>query len=65
MPKMRSHSGAKKRFRVSKSGKVKRAHMNKNHILTKKASKRKMHLRQGAIMASDKQARTIKVMIQK
>ena len=47
MPKMKSHSGAKKRFRVSKSGKVKRNYQNKNHILTKKDSKRKMRLRQG------------------
>lgn len=65
MPKMKSHSGAKKRFRVTGSGKVKRAQQNKNHILNKKASKRKMRLRQGAYMASDKQARTIKVLIQK
>ena len=65
MPKMKSHSGAKKRFRVSKGGKVKFAHANKNHILTKKDSKRKMGLRQGEYMASNKQAATIQVMIQK
>jgi len=65
MPKMKSHSGAKKRFRVSKGGSVKFAHMNKNHILTKKDSKRKMGLRQGEYMASNKQAATIKVLIQK
>lgn len=65
MPKMKSHSGAKKRFRVTKSGQVKFAHANKNHILTKKASKRKMGLRQGELMSSNKQANTIKVMIQK
>ena len=41
MPKMKSHSGAKKRFRVTASGKVKRAQQGKNHILTKKTSKRK------------------------
>ena len=65
MPKMKSHSGAKKRFRVTASGKVKRAQQGKNHILTKKASKRKMGLRQGAYMGSEKQAATLKVMIQK
>ena len=65
MPKMKSHSGAKKRFRLTASGKVKRAQQGKNHILTKKSSKRKMGLRQGAYMASEKQAETIKTMIQK
>jgi len=65
MPKMKSHSGAKKRFRVSNSGKVKIAHQNKNHILTKKSSKRKMGLRQGEYLTSNKQSATIKTMIQK
>ena len=65
MPKMKSHSGAKKRFRVTASGRVKRAQQGKNHILTKKSRKRKDALRQGASMASDKEARTIKSMIQK
>ena len=65
MPKMKSHSGAKKRFRVTASGKVKRAQQGKNHILTKKTSKRKMGLRQGAYMGSEKQAATLKVMSQK
>ena len=64
MPKMRSHSGAKKRFRVTKSGQVKRGQMGKNHILTKKPRKRKRNLRQGAYMNSDKQAKTIRTMIQ-
>lgn len=64
MPKMKSHSGAKKRFRVSKSGKVKRNFQNKNHILTKKTSKRKMKLRQGTHLASEQEARTIKGMLQ-
>jgi len=64
MPKMRSHSGAKKRFRVTKSGCVKRGQMGKNHILTKKPRKRKRNLRQGAYMNSDKQAKTIKTLIQ-
>lgn len=65
MPKMKSHSGAKKRFRVTKSGRVKRAQQGKNHILTKKTRKRKNKLRQGAYMASNTQAITIKTMIQK
>ena len=57
MPKMKSHSGAKKRFRVSKSGKVKRNFQNKNHILTKKDSKRKMRLARELILLRRKNPR--------
>ena len=49
MPKLKTHSGAKKRFRLTKTGKVKRAHANKSHILNKKTTKRKRGLRQNAI----------------
>jgi len=50
MPKIKAktHSGAKKRFKLTKNGKVKRAHANKSHILTKKNTKRKRGLRHGA-----------------
>ena len=48
MPKLKSHSGAKKRFNLTKNGKVKRAHAFKSHILTKKDTKRKRGLRSGA-----------------
>ena len=44
MPKLKSHSGAKKRFNLTKTGKVKRAHAYKSHILTKKTTKRTRHL---------------------
>ena len=64
MPKMRSHSGAKKRYRVTANGKVKRGQQGKSHILTKKARKRKVNLRQTAYLESDKQARAIRVLIQ-
>ena len=47
MPKLKTHSGAKKRFNLTKTGKVKRAHAFKSHILTKKDTKRKRGLRQG------------------
>ena len=40
MPKLKTHSGAKKRFNMTKTGKVKRAHAFKSHILTKKDTKR-------------------------
>jgi len=48
MPKIKTHSGASKRFKVTKSGMVKRAHANKNHILNKKSTKRKRGLRKAA-----------------
>ena len=45
MPKVKTHSGAKKRFNLTSNGKVKRAHAYKSHILTKKTTKRTRHLR--------------------
>jgi len=48
MPKQKTHKGAQKRFKATKGGtKIKRAKMNKNHILNKKPRKRKRMLRQG------------------
>ena len=44
MPKMKVNSGAKKRFHVTASGKIKRKHAYKNHILTKKSKHRKKGL---------------------
>ena len=45
--KIKTHSGAKKRFNLTKNGKVKRAHAYKSHILNKKNTKRKRGLRAG------------------
>jgi len=45
MPKMKTKSGAKKRFRVRGSGSIKRSQAFKRHILTKKSTKTKRHLR--------------------
>ena len=45
MPKIKTHSGAKKRFKLNKTGKVKRANAFKSHILNKKTTKRKRNLR--------------------
>lgn len=44
MPKMKTNSSAKKRFKLTGSGKIKRKHAFKNHILTKKEKKRKRNL---------------------
>ena len=52
MPKMKSHSGAKKRFKKTGSGKLKRWHANHSHILTKKARKRKNKLKKGDLVSS-------------
>ena len=54
MPKMKTHSGAKKRYRVTGSGHVKSKRAGMRHILTKKSTKRKRVLRKaGAIKKSD------------
>ena len=44
MPKMKTNPGAKKRFSLTGTGKIKRKHAFKSHILTKKATKRKRNL---------------------
>jgi large subunit ribosomal protein L35 len=48
MPKMKTNRGAAKRFRRTGSGKLKRAQSFRRHILTKKSTKRKRHLRDDA-----------------
>lgn len=50
MPKLKTHTGAKKRFEVTKNGKVKRAHAYKSHLLNngRKTTKRKRGLRKAA-----------------
>ena len=50
MPKMKTNRAARKRFRYTGSGKVRRNHANKSHILTKKNKKRKRRLRQLGIV---------------
>ena len=47
MPKLKTHSGAKKRFNLTKTGKVKRAKAFKSHILTKNDTNRTRRLRAG------------------
>ena len=63
MPKMKSHSGAKKRFKISKSGNVKFAKANRGHFLTEKSQKRKRHLR-NACFLKGKHSKNIKKMVQ-
>jgi large subunit ribosomal protein L35 len=62
MPKLKTHSGAKKRFKVTKNGKIMRAHAFKSHILTKKDTKRKRNLRKNTI-ADATNSKAIKLLI--
>jgi large subunit ribosomal protein L35 len=50
MPKMKTHRGAAKRFKRTGTGKIVRSRSHKQHILTKKASKRKRRLRKSALV---------------
>ena len=52
MPKMKTHSGSKKRFRRSGTGKIMRAKAYKSHILSKKSTKRKRGFRQETELAA-------------
>ena len=52
MPKMKTHRGAAKRFKKTGTGKIKRSRNNKQHILTKKSSKRKRKLRKPDLVAT-------------
>jgi large subunit ribosomal protein L35 len=45
MPKMKTHKGSQKRFKVTGSGKIKRSQAGKKHLLSHKSGKRKRHLR--------------------
>jgi large subunit ribosomal protein L35 len=51
MPKMKSHSGARKTFSTTGSGKIKRRKMNRSHILTSKSTKRKRRLRKPGLVS--------------
>jgi large subunit ribosomal protein L35 len=62
MPKMKTHRGAAKRFKKTGTGKIKRSRNNKQHILTKKSTKRKRKLRQSDLVAAVDEKR-IKQMI--
>ena len=64
MPKMKTHKGAKKRFTLTASGKVRRLKAYKSHILTKKSAKRKRNLRRPAIVHVPGETRRIRRLIQ-
>lgn len=62
MPKIKTHRGAAKRYKITGSGKIKRAKAYKSHILTKKSTKRKRNLRKTAYV-SDTVASVVKKLI--
>jgi large subunit ribosomal protein L35 len=63
MPKMKTKSSAKKRFKVLGNGGVKRAHAFKRHILTKKTTKNKRQLRGTTQMVNDSDMASISKML--
>lgn len=62
MPKIKTHRGAAKRYKITGTGKIKRAKAYKSHILTKKSTKRKRNLRKTAYV-SDTVASVVKKLI--
>jgi large subunit ribosomal protein L35 len=62
MPKLKTHRGAAKRFRVTATGKIKRGHSHARHILTKKTNKRKRYL-DVDVMVSDGDQKRVERML--
>jgi len=62
MPKMKTNSGAKKRFKITKNGKVKKANGWKSHLLEAKSPNRKRKLR-GMTILSESEAKKVKRML--
>lgn len=62
MPKLKTNSGAKKRFKITKNGKVKKANGWKSHLLEGKSAGRKRRLR-GMSIVSDSEQKRIKTML--
>lgn len=62
MPKVKTNSGAKKRFKLTGTGRIKRKHAYHSHILTKKSNKRKRNLVHDTLVFTGDERR-IKVML--
>ena len=60
MPKQKTHSGTKDRFRVTKSGKVMHRRQNRNHLAEHKPQRRKLRLRRDEALQSGQEAKKIK-----
>ncbi|MDY7396915.1 50S ribosomal protein L35 [Aureibaculum sp. 2210JD6-5] len=62
MPKMKTKSSAKKRFKLTGTGKIKRKHAFKSHILTKKSKKRKLKLTHSALVHKADEMNVLKML---
>ncbi|MFW5771581.1 MAG: 50S ribosomal protein L35 [Spirochaetota bacterium] len=62
MPKMKTNSGAKKRFKITGSGKVKRNNSSKSHLLACKNAKRKRQLRKSSLVSESEERRVSRMM---
>ena len=63
MPKQKTNSSAKKRFKVTGTGKIKRKHAYKSHILTKKETKRKRNLTNPTLVSDADKDRVMKMLV--
>lgn len=63
MPKMKSNRAAKKRFKVTASGKIKREKAYRSHILTKKSTKRKRNLRSATLVSKEEEKRVKRMIL--
>ncbi len=63
MPKMKTHSSAKKRFKVTGTGKVKRNRARMRHLMRKKTTKAKRNLRGGVIVDRTEHARMERLLV--
>lgn len=62
MPKMKTKSSAKKRFKLTGTGKIKRKHAFKSHILTKKSKKRKLKLTHSTLVHKADEMNVLKML---
>jgi large subunit ribosomal protein L35 len=65
MPKQKTNSSAKKRFKVTGTGKIKRKHAYKSHILTKKSTKRKRGLTHAGLVSEPDSSRVKQMLVLK
>jgi ribosomal protein L35 len=63
MPKMKTHSSAKKRFKVTGTGKVKRNRARMRHLMRKKTTKAKRHLRSAILVDRSEHARIERLLV--
>jgi large subunit ribosomal protein L35 len=63
MPKMKTHSSAKKRFKVTGTGKVKRFQANTSHMMRNKTNKQKLRLRDGVLVSEADESRVKRMLV--